>query len=284
MVNDPSSRSPFFPFPWNPVRDPMSHVSSLLSPHLAMVLLSGWWCRTRGGKSGPHSSWPSKSSSSSTQFWCGCNRQVLHLTCREAWWETGCRVEAGGRRGSCLPPFQRGVWLLLLARCLFRVGGPAGHFACSKFSHIPSAGWGPCGARHLPLVPCKSTFHEMMFLLCVFCFRGLSSRRQFYLSTRKLPRGHQPVLQRWVWVPATVCGCFADHMTVNLSLLMCRDPGRAGDAPSYLPPRLTESSNFINYIFMYLAPSARSCSMQDLHCITQDLLWWPLVAPWPLGY
>ena len=86
------------------------------------------------------------------------------LRCREVCWEGRGRVEAGGRRSSCLPPSQCRVWLLLLARCLSQggapaghcacsrfscvcsaVGGPAGHCACSRFSRVPSAGPGPVG-------------------------------------------------------------------------------------------------------------------------------------------
>lgn len=67
------------------------------------------------------------------------------LRCREVCWEERGRVEAGGRRGSCLPPSQCRVWLLLLARCLSQVGGPAGRCACSRFTPVPSAGGGPAG-------------------------------------------------------------------------------------------------------------------------------------------
>lgn len=67
------------------------------------------------------------------------------LRCREVRWEERGRVEAGGRRGSCLPPSQCRVWLLLLARCLSQVGGPAGRCADSRFTPVPSAGPGPVG-------------------------------------------------------------------------------------------------------------------------------------------
>ena len=127
----------------------------------------------------------------------------------------------------------------------------------------------------------------------------------FHRCFQKCPdRGHQPFLQRWVRRSRGVWA-FADHVTVDLSLLMCRDPGQAGDAPGYLPPRLTASSNFINRIFMYLAHrvvvaacrlSVASCGilccvtrdlccvMPDLCCITRDLLLQCLVAPWHVEY
>ena len=100
----------------------------------------------------------------------------------------------------------------------------------------------PEKSPHLLLT--SPSFMRCCSFSCVFCFRGLSSRRQFYLSTRKLPRGHQSVIQWWVRAPATVSRCLADHMAVTFFLLMCRDPDLAGDAPTHLPPRLTESSNF----------------------------------------
>lgn len=67
------------------------------------------------------------------------------LRCWEVCWEGRGRVEAGGRRSSCLPPSQCRVRLLLLARCLSQGGDPDGHCVCSRFSRVPSAGRGPVG-------------------------------------------------------------------------------------------------------------------------------------------
>ena len=270
MINDPSSRRPFFPFPWNPVRHPMSHVSLLLGTHLVMVLLSGWWCRTRGGKSGPHSSWPSKSSSSSTQCWCDWNRQVLH-------WGAGRCAGRGGvgwRLGDaevpvCLPPSAECGFCFWPGVCL-RAGPPlvivraVGSVVCalqwgvllvivravgSVVSPLQGRGlWGQApSARFLRVrlsrgvVPC----------LCL-------------LLQRAFPRETMlPQHKETTWRPSTCPSTVSEAQPWCVGIRWPRDrvrfftdvqrPRPSWWCPQLPPRRLTESSNFINYIFMYLA-------------------------------